>query len=205
MNETRLPQQNLLDSRQTLSLYLETLFRENVVDQNEPIRNQSAPARKQDLEAMLIRFGRHKLALPIKDIKAVVQTAASPIRHLPEQAAYILGTIAHNGKNIPVCDLNWVFNASNQLQQPETVPDSQNLSQVIVFKGENMAIACDGADKVMNLKQYEIRWNRQLARNTWLQGIVLENMASLLDVRQIKRLFRNGTELEKTHPNLTPA
>ncbi len=197
MKDTQSQQQGLLDSRQTLSLYLENLFQEEVVDQEEAVKKQSAPAKRQDMEVMLLHFGQHKLAMPIKELKAVTKIGATPLSQLPEQPPYVLGMVPYNGKNVPVYDLNWVFNSENKLKEPEKVTNKDEVEQVIILKGEHMGLVCDGSEQILNLKQDEIRWNRHQGKNCWLQGIVLEHMATLLDICQIKRIFRNGLKLEK--------
>ncbi len=204
MKQTLEKQTDLLDSRQTLNLYLETLFQENTTEQDAIIKKQIEIKQtkikqtkikikqKKDMEIMLINFGKHKLAMSVMDLKTVVDINEKKLIQLPEQEPYILGVLNHARKNIPVYDLNWVFNSNRTLNKPVKATTLGLFRQAIILHGECMAIACDSADKIINIKNDSVRWSKFRGTHPWLKGIIMENMSVLLGIREIKRLFERG-------------
>ena len=184
-------QQEIADSHTTLSLYLETLFRKEVVDQEASIVEQGKPHLKTDLEVMLIEFNDYKLAIPVKDIHSIFRLEPDKLITMPEQAEYMLGVCHRHGKQIPVFDLAFAMNTGDKLCAPDKSFEKEPTThQVLVLSDERMAFICQGSEKILHLKRDDIRWNKSRARNRWLQGLLVNEMACLLDIRHIKRLFR---------------
>lgn len=181
----------LLDSRQALSFYLETLFDDTDTVEQEAAKCEDTLCDREQIEIMKITLGKHKLALTVEDLVSVIELDQQMLVRLPEQKPYTLGMIRHHGKNLAVYDLNWVFNSSGRLQPPAE-SESYIPSHAVILQGERMALACTGVNDIITVNNEQVNWSKLKANQRWLTGIIIDDMSVLLEVKQVKCLFNKG-------------
>ena len=188
MKQVSNQEKNLLESREALNLYLENLFYEEEVQ--EPESELPEKIQPTELKVLMIEVGKHTLALPVDDLKGVVDIDHSTVVTLPEQEPYSLGMISYQDNKIALFDINWIFNNEGKLIPPSEKTDIRNVHNAIVFDAGQMAIACEHVSQICTVKTDQINWSKSKQR--WLDGIIIEQMVTLLNLREVKRLFLRG-------------
>ncbi len=184
----------ILESREALSFYLETLFREQSVPEIEEkeTETKTKPIELTEIDLLFFSIEGHKLAVPVKDLKGVVEIKTDSLLQLPEMKPYTIGYYQYQGKNIAVNNIYWALNSDGSLQPPNNHLDISNINHIIIFNDERSSIACDDVSSITTVKKEKIKWRKSKPNQRWFKGIHTEDMSVILSTSEIKRLFLRG-------------
>lgn len=189
MKAIELEKTDILESKEALTFYLETLFRQETDIDSEETDTELNSKELESVELLFFSIDGHKLAVPVKDLKGVIDVEQNSLINLPESKPYTIGYIHYQGKNIPVNDIYWALNSHGSLMPPKENHAQEIINHVIIFGDERMGIPCEEVFNITTVQKEKIKWRKSRPKQRWFKGIHTEDMSVILSVTEIKRLF----------------
>lgn len=180
----------LLDPREALTGYLESLFRDAPADAAEtasitPVETPAAaqppasivtpPAVPADPgRCAVIRIGDLRLALPLTELCGIRRQAQRPSR-LPGQPAWVLGIAGASGDRVLVVD-------AAMLMARGGVPGEYPDLHLVTIAAGRWALACNGVESTIPIAAGAVRWRERREEDPWFAGVVADELCTLIDV-----------------------
>jgi purine-binding chemotaxis protein CheW len=185
MRPTQTP---LLDAREALTGYLDSLFRDIPVATEEAVAPAtttppvgapaaiSAPAmvHTDPGRCAVIKVGELRLALPLIELFGI-RRQTDRLPRLPGQPPWVLGVSLTSGGRVQVVD------AAMMLARAATLQEYPELHLVTIAAGR-WALACNGIEKTIMLTADAVRWREKREGEPWFAGVVSNELSSLIDV-----------------------
>ena len=207
---------SFLDPGQALPLYLDALFRapeselaatvtqeeQGLVDcaNNPGEGSEEHPANavpawaQRPFKSILVETAGMTVAVPIHNVASIVKRPGR-LNKLPDQSENMLGVVRYRGQNVPVYDIERIFNTGSGQGvslQPEI--GTQCPEHIMVLAQGQGGIVCDRVNRHITLTADQVQWRRFPSR-PWHAGIVTDALCTLLDVEALMVMF---------HPDMTP-
>lgn len=183
----------LLDPREALTGYLDSLFRDapalvaeaaetavtNTVETPTAALPQSSIATPLTAPAdpgrcAVIRVGRLRLALPLTELYGI-RRLADRLTCLPGQPAWVLGVSGSAGERVLVVD------AAMMLARGSVLQEYSDLHLVTIAAGR-WALACNGVETTVSIAAEAVRWRERREEDPWFSGVVAGELCTLIDV-----------------------
>jgi purine-binding chemotaxis protein CheW len=204
---TQRTQTALLDSREALTTYLDSLFGNafavETPDEAEPAPTPLAsvvtktaevlpavvaetpalpnatPMPTQPLACAILKLGELRLALPLVELHGI-RRQADRLTRLPGLPEWVLGVHVYASGRVQVIDTAKVLGrASNDFEY-------RQLHTVVVAAGR-WALACNGVEKTMTIGPEDVRWRHHRDDDPWFAGVVAKELCSYIDVPELVR------------------
>lgn len=181
----------LLDPREALTGYLESLFRDAPASATEtaatttvetpaaaqppssPVTPPAAPA--DPGRCAVVRVGDLRLALPLTELYGI-RRQADRLPCLPGLPAWVLGVSGAAGDRVLVVDAAMLMARGGV---PREYPD---LHLVTIAAGR-WALACNGVETTIPIAAGEVRWRERREEDPWFAGVVAGELCTLIDVQ----------------------
>lgn len=180
----------LLEPREALTGYLESLFRDAPALAEETVAPEALEAltvaRPQSTfippsaatsdpgRCAVIRVGTLRLALPLIELYGI-RRQADRLSRLPGQPEWVLGVSAMGGDRVVVVD------ATMMLARGGTPQEYPDLHLVAIAAGR-WALACNGVETTISLAADAVRWRERREKVPWFAGVVAGELCTLVDV-----------------------
>jgi chemotaxis signal transduction protein len=206
---TRPTQPPLLDSREALTSYLDSLFN------NVPIVDveASAPAvavvaaaataapvvevvpdheaerhiPTEPMACAVMRAGDFRLAVPLVELHGI-RRQSERLTKLPGLPGWVLGVCGSGGPRLQVVD-------TAQLLGGRAATEYQELHIVIVAQGR-WALACNGVEKTVTVAPAAVRWRTRRQEDSpgdpWFAGMITDELCPYVDVQGLVRWLDGG-------------
>lgn len=140
----------------------------------------------QGVECLLFRVGGLKLAIPLSQLGGVHPAKGMTVTPLFGQSDWSLGVWQSEDQKLTAVD-------SAKLIMPErgvSLRDS-GYAYLIQLDRTPWALACEGINDTVTLKNESIKWRSDASKRPWLAGTVISEMCALLDVPSLVALLES--------------
>ncbi|MBL1321121.1 MAG: chemotaxis protein CheW [Methylophaga sp.] len=195
--EDRKPTQ-LLDQEQALSVYLKDMLltpAEIMTEVDEPsvtvehMFEREKPAvkkkdwRTSDFQTLIFDVQGLKLAIPLHDLNGILTWPEKSLSKIADKPDGYLGLYSQDQQHIQVIE-------TANIVLPSKYQDSKNKSQFIICIGNGKwGLACNKIESVVTLSPDQVRWRHHPGKRPWLDGTVLEQMCSILNIEALIKPF----------------
>lgn len=180
----------LLDPREALTGYLDSLFRDapaiaaqtaaiNTVETPTAALPQSSTAAPLSAPAdpgrcAVIRVGKLRLALPLTELYGI-RRLADRLSCLPGQPAWVLGVAGAAGERVLVVDATMMLARGG-------VPQEYSDLHLVTIAAGRWALACSGVESTVSIAAEAVRWRERREEDPWFAGVVAGELCTLIDV-----------------------
>lgn len=180
----------LLDPREALTGYLESLFRDAPAAAGETVTSRAletpttagpkstfvppSAAPSDPGRCAVIRLGTLRLALPLSELYGI-RRQADRLSRLPGQPAWVLGVSGMGGDRVVVVDTAMMLARGGA---PQEYPDLH----LVTIAAARWALACNGVETAISLAANAVRWRERREEDPWFAGVVADELCTLVDV-----------------------
>ncbi len=205
----------LVDQKQALSVYLEALLREPVLELEEPaVESERVPEPiapvapvvvahlaggdeipewgRERFQAMLFRVAGLTLAVPLAELSGVLPWDATRLTPMPGHVPWYLGLTPYRERNVPVVDTARLVLPEDRLAG--LGDPRERIGRVVFIDDGRWGLACDEIAQVVVLQPDQVRWRTHRTKRRWLAGTVVQQMCALIDPPAFAQMLATGME-----------
>ncbi len=139
---------------------------------------------------LMFEVGKLCLAAPLEKLNGV-QSWSDDITPMVGQPDWFLGLLRLRGRNIQVVDTGpLIAPRSRQASLLDQAPSATR--SIILFDEGCWGLACDRVASVVTLEPSQVRWRPGGAKRPWFAGMLIEQMAALVDVEAFAAMLERG-------------
>ncbi len=188
----------LIEHEQALSVYLKDML---LIPSDIEIQEPNSPAvlnhiieqaeqpiqdkdwRNSEFQALLFDVQGLKLAIPLHELNGILTWPEKALPKIPDKPNYYLGLYSQDHQHTQVIDTAHIVLPANYQNN-----DNKPRFIISIDNGE-WGLACNKVESVVTLTPEEVKWRQHSGKRPWLAGTVLKQMCSILNIKELVKLF----------------
>jgi len=135
-----------------------------------------------EFQALFFKVDNLILATPLIELSRTIKLERNPTK-IPGQPSWFLGLLDEHDSRIGVLDTGQLILGKNRgsLRDLTLHP----FQRILITQDRKWGLACDEILSIGKLKPEKVRWRTVRQRKPWLIGTVIDELAAVIDVKQL--------------------
>jgi len=135
-----------------------------------------------EFQALFFKVDQLILATPLIELSRTIKLERKPAK-IPGQPSWFLGLLDEHDSRIGVLDTGQLILGKNRGSLRDLV--EHPFQRILITQDRKWGLACDEILSIGKLKPEKIRWRTVRQRKPWLIGTVIDELAAVIDVKQL--------------------
>jgi purine-binding chemotaxis protein CheW len=135
-----------------------------------------------EFQALFFKVDQLILATPLIELSRTIKLERKPTK-IPGQPSWFLGLLDEHDSRIGVLDTGQLILGKNRGSLRDLV--ERPFKRILITQDRKWGLACDEILSIGKLKPEKIRWRTVRQRKPWLIGTVIDELAAVIDVKQL--------------------
>ena len=135
-----------------------------------------------EFQALFFKVDQLILATPLVELSRTIKLERKPTK-IPGQPSWFLGLLDEHDSRIGVLDTGQLILGKNRGSLRDLV--ERPFQRILITQDRKWGLACDEILSIGKLKPEKIRWRTVRQRKPWLIGTVINELAAVIDVKQL--------------------
>jgi len=135
-----------------------------------------------EFQALFFKVDQLILATPLIELSRTIKLERKPTK-IPGQPSWFLGLLDEHDSRIGVLDTGQLILGKNRGRLRDLT--ERPFQRILITQDRKWGLACDEILSIGKLKPEKIRWRTVRQRKPWLIGTVIDELAAVIDVKQL--------------------
>lgn len=140
------------------------------------------PWAQYEFQALFFKIGQLILATPLVELSRAIKFDKT-ITKIPGQPSWFIGLLEDQERKIGILDSGQLILGKGYANKRDLI--EQPFKSMLITQDGNWGLACDELLSIGKVRPEQVRWRTNRKQRPWLIGTVIEELTTVIDVKQL--------------------